>query len=121
MSKDIIDIAKKRYHDKVASSTRCLTVDELTKNPDEPFKVHVRPITTEQFQKIRAGEDEIDRCVITLIERALDADGKKLFSYAEKNEMKRFLEPQMLIKLVRRINEDVNSLFDDDGVEVVGN
>lgn len=119
MSKDLLDTIKKRYRERIEKGTRCITVDELTENPEEPYKIYVRPITTEQFQKIRNGEDEIDRCLITLIERAQSEDGKKLFSYAEKTEIKKFFEPQALIKLVRQMNEDINSMFDDDGKDVV--
>jgi hypothetical protein len=122
MSLDVIEMAKKRMKEAIEGKTRVLEVEDLLTKEGETVKMYIRPITSDEFQKMIKGEDEIERAILTIIYRARTEEGKKIFTLPEKNEIRNNFDPAILLKLSRRINEDLADIYtNNDGINVLGN
>ena len=112
---NILDAAKSHFRSKIGNELRCIEVPEWEVN-GEPTKIYYRAsINFLQQEKIMALSDQDKKgeaIVESLIQRALDADGKRLFSSASRTELMRSVDPEIIGRVVGEIagsdeNEDL--------------
>ena len=108
-----LDAAKAHFKDKRAQGLRGpIHVSEWD------LEVYYKPATTFfQEQKVIQLQQEgksVEALVQTLINRALDEDGKNLFTLADKNELMRGVDPAVILKIVTTMGDDEGA--DDEAV-----
>lgn len=78
--------------------------------PDYELTVYFRPVTNlMQQQKVIELHQQgkiVEALVETVITRALDADGKKMFSSADRDELLREVNPDFVIQIATAINNN---------------
>ena len=103
----IIDAAKTHFRQKIGNELQCIDVQEWAEN-GEPGKIYFRPsINFLQQEKIMALADQDKKgeaIVESLIQRALDADGKRLFGSASRTELMRSVDPEIISRIVGEIS-----------------
>jgi len=77
--------------------------------PEWDLKVYFKPATTFQ-QESRIVEltqqgKQVEALVESMIMRALDADGKPLFNKADKTELMREVDPNVIMKIITEMND----------------
>lgn len=112
MSRDLIERAEALKAD-LEGKVRTFEVPELGER-GKPLVIHVYPITTKELQRIIGVVDAIERAAMSIDVRAKDADGRRIF-INERQDIMRGFPPALILKIARRINEDMESLFTDDG------
>lgn len=99
----VIDNAKAHYKEVLGAG-----LQGPIKVPEWDVDVYYKPSAnfTQQAQVIelhQAGKS-VEALVMTLILRALDADGKPLFNKANKAELMRSVDPDVIVRIVDEIN-----------------
>ena len=82
------------------------------------INVYYKPATT-FFQEgkvieLQQAGKTTEALVQTLINRALDEDGKNIFTLADKNDLMRGVDPAVILKIVGAMNDDDG--MDDEAV-----
>ena len=114
----VLERAKTQFRDRLAGGLRSLDVPEWPDADGNPTVVWFKPsLNLRQQQKILAlsSQDKAAEAIaMTLILRALDADGKPLFKTVELGEIMRGVDPDVVARIVTEINADEMS---DDELE----
>lgn len=74
--------------------------------PGKPLVVYWKPITLAEKQRLQAvGEADgyIARLADCLILKAVDADGKKLFTLADKHALRHLVDPDVVARVVLKM------------------
>lgn len=74
--------------------------------PGKPLVIYWKPITLAEKQRLQAiGEAEgyVARLADCLIMKALDADGKKLYTLADKHALRHLVDPDVIARVVLRM------------------
>ena len=66
----------------------------------QPLEIFIRPITLEEQDQIRPYYGTNDALVMTLIMRARDAKGKRLFTKPDRIEIKQWADPRVLERVI---------------------
>ena len=111
----IIDAAKSHFRSKIGNELKSIEVPEWEVN-GEPAKIYFRPsINFLQQEKILALADQDKKgeaIVESLIQRALDAEGNRMFRSANRTELMRSVDPEVISRVVTQI-----SSADETGLE----
>lgn len=89
--------------------------------PEWECQVWFKPATT-FFQESKVIELQqagktVEALVQTLINRALDADGKPLFNLASKQDLMRGVDPAVILKIISQMNDEDS--YDGENLEQV--
>jgi len=76
---DIAQIGRQHFADAMAGELRHLDVTEWRYSDGQPVRIYWRPLTGLQQRKIEEAGSDVARVCTTLIQRALDADGNRIF------------------------------------------
>ena len=120
MSKELMERARARMKKMIENEVREIRVPELGESEEEPLVIYVYPLTTQEYQNMVQFPEEADRCIRTLIERARNEKGEKLYSTVEAKELKKWIDLDLLMRLTREINEDLPDILAVDAEETAG-
>ena len=99
---DVIDRAKSHFSD---FGIQSLEVPEWGEE-DRPLVVYWKPMTIAEKQTLHTvGERDgyVARLVDCLIMKALDSDGKKLFTLENKHSLRHSVDPDVIARIVHRM------------------
>lgn len=74
--------------------------------PEWELTIHATPVTVAERQRIFAGlkgENDYELCVRVLLEKARDAEGKKLFTLADKPTLLQRADSAVVIRVAAEI------------------
>lgn len=103
-----IDNAKKHFDN---IDTKEIEVPEWGEDADNPLKIYCKPITlqeTSKFMKL-AKDDEIELLAYVLIYKALDEEGKKLFTIADRQDFLNRVDRNVLIRVASEIMGNIDT------------
>lgn len=115
MSLEIIERAKE-LKKQVMGEMKIIEAAGLSED-GKALKIYVKPITNEELQRLFRSDDLIERAAMTLVIRARDKDGNRIFAN-EKNEIIRSFPPDLLLQTSREINNDLNDTFGAGGLAI---
>jgi len=112
MTDKIIDQIKSHFN---AKETKIIEVPEWG-NEEHPLYIHASPMTLAQKNRLykMAKDDDLGLMVETLIMKAKDKDGNSLFSRADKPDLMRACDPDVLIRVANSIIGD-----NDDDIDAI--
>ena len=100
---EILDAAKTQFRDRLSSGLSQLVVPEWEVN-GKPTKIYFKSAMTMKEQgevlQLTNTNKQAESVVMTLIIRALDADGKKMFRRAHMTEIMNQLDPDIISRIV---------------------
>jgi len=86
--------------------TRQIEVPEWADDQGNPLIIHCAPITLAEKAKITRAGDEFGRVIMlvhALIIKAEDAEGKKLFTLADKKALAERADPDVIARIVSQM------------------
>jgi hypothetical protein len=86
--------------------TRQIEVPEWADDQGKPMIIYCTPITLAEKAKIARAGDEFGRVMMlvhALIIKAQDADGKKLFTVADKKALSEKADPDVIARIVAQL------------------
>lgn len=100
----IITAAKVHFSERM-SGIRCLTVPEWG-----DAKIYYKPSMNFRDQgavlKLHGDNKPADAVIMTLILKAMDKDGKKLFTKSDMTEMSLHIDPEIVSRIVTEMSDD---------------
>jgi len=107
----IFERATKQYKEKIAG-TISLSI-EVPEWPDEQGQaslLYFKPVNTLRFREFSrfvelARQQTVESALDIIILRALDENQQAVFKPAQRAELFRSLDPQVILKIIRRMNE----------------
>ena len=107
---DILSRAKAHYRDRLSAPLQYVEVPEWPDEKGEPTKIFYRSsMTLSEQQEIlalnQAGKVG-EALIATLIAKALDEDGKKLFKLVNRHEFMRQVDSEVIAQIVSQMNQD---------------
>lgn len=106
----ILDSAKAHFREKLSGGLRYVEVPEWPDKDGEPSKIYFKAgLNFLQQEKILSLSDQgkkAEAIVEAFIQRALDADGKPLFRSANRIELMRSVDPDIISRLVGEMSQD---------------
>ena len=112
---EILEGAKAHFRDRLAGGLRFIEVPEWGKD-GEPAKIFYKPsLNFQQQEKIlKLSEDgkKGEAIIQALIERALDADGNRIFRQVNRLELMKQVDPEIISRIVSDMSSDEESLED---------
>jgi len=118
MSKDIMDRMKQIRAD-LMGEVRSFDVKGLGEDGG-PLTIYVHPVTAAELKKIWSHTNRVDAAIESIVQRARDEQGERLFKDIEFDSFMRFWLPKYIIKVAMQINEDVNSMTYEGVIDAVG-
>ena len=108
MSKKLMDRIRTHFD---AKESKIIEVFEWGEE-DEPLIIYASPLTLGQKNKLykMSKDDDLGLMVEALIMKAKDAEGNCLFSRADKPELMRNCDPDILIRVASQIIEGSTNL-----------
>jgi hypothetical protein len=84
-----------------------MIVDEWSTD-ESPCEIFWKPSTLSQRDKIfkYIADNSLEGLAESIVQRVLDADGKKMFTQIHKKELMTRQDPDVLIRIVSAMNED---------------
>ena len=110
--------AEERYLAQLQGAEHTVEVPEFG-TEDAPATITVRPITTEEYRAIIRHEDAIEQGVETIVQRSRTVDGTRMFGADAATRLKRTLTPDVVLRIARDINADMDGLFSGDWYDSV--
>lgn len=111
----ILDGAKAHFRERLSGGLQCLEVPEWGSD-GQPAKIYYKPsLNFQQQEKILKLSDEgkkAEAIVQALIERALDEDGNRIFKQANRLELMKQVDPDIIARVVGDMSQDDDSLDD---------
>lgn len=114
----LIDRLKSDFKDKLSNGLSVIEVDELG-DDSGPFKIYFRRMTLEQQGKIykAMSTGNLDFMALSLIERALDEDGKKMLVPSDIVELKKRSDGELVQKICAMMSEEQERANDPEEIE----
>jgi len=112
---DILDAAKTQFRDRLSSGLSQLVVPEWEVK-GKPIVIYYKPSMTMKEQgevlKLANTNKQAESVVMTLIIRALDADGNRMFRKADMTEIMNQTDPDVISQIVVGMGGDELDLDD---------
>lgn len=106
----VLDNAKGHFKEKLAGGLQKVTVEEW--KTDVFFKAAYPFAVEQEIIRLQSEGKTVEALVQTLISKALDPDGKPLFSKFDKVNLMNEVDPNVIIKVCAALNTPVDSLED---------
>ncbi len=103
----VLDKAKNHYQTILSGGLQSIEVPEW--ETTIYFKAVTNFAVEQKIIELHAKGKTVEAMIESLIQRALDADGKRLFNTADKQVFMREVDPNVIIAIVTRMNEVSNS------------
>ena len=110
----VLDNAKEHFKESLANGLEKIAVPEW--NTTVYFKPSVNFATQQRVIKLHQEGKLAEALVETLIARALDKDGKRMFGINDATELMHQVDPDVIVKVCTYINT-----FDKSGEKSLGN
>lgn len=105
----ILEAAKAQFRDRMSGKLQYSEVPEWQVD-GKPTKIYYKPSMNFKDQgevlKLHAENKQAEAVAMTLILRAMDEDGVKLFKRANLTEMMRSLDPEIISRVVSEMGGD---------------
>ncbi len=112
---NVLEAAKTQFRDRLSGGLSQLVVSEWEVN-GKPTKIYFKPSMTmkEQGEVLKLANDnkQAESVVMTLIIRALDADGNRMFKRAHMTELMNQTDPDVISRIVVGMSGDEVDLDD---------
>mgnify|MGYP004000734107 CR=1 FL=1 len=112
---DVLNAAKTQFRDRLSSGLSQLVVPEWEVN-GKPITIYYKPSMTMKEQgevlKLANTNKQAESVVMTLIIRALDADGNRMFRKADMTEIMNQTDPDVISQIVVGMGGDELDLDD---------
>lgn len=107
---DIIAAGKLDWRGKLAAPMSSIVIEEW-----KGCEIFFKPATLEQKNAIYQylANNDLQSIAETIVRRALDADGKKLFSNADKKAFMNQMDPDIVSRVAVAINEEPESTVEE--------
>lgn len=94
--------------------TQSMTVEEWGTD-ESPCEIFWKPSTLAQRDKIfkYIAENSLEGLAESIIQRCLDADGKRMFTPIHKKELMTRQDPDVLVRIVSAMNEDEGATIEE--------
>ena len=113
----ILDNAKAHFRDKMGGTLRSVSVPEWTNGEAEPVRIYFKPSMTlrDQGEIIELSQNgkTAEGLAMTLFNRALDENGKRLFVKANMTELMRMVDPDVIAAVCTAMSVD-DDMTDED-------
>ncbi len=113
----ILDNAKAHFRDKMGGTLRSVSVPEWTNGEAEPVRIYFKPSMTLQAQgeilELSQNGKTAEALAMTLITRALNEEGKRLFVKANMTELMRLVDPDIIAEVCSAMSGD-DDMTDED-------
>lgn len=109
MSK-ILEAAKTHFRDRMSGDLLCIEVPEW--DTKIYFKASMNFKEQGEVLKLHGDNKPAEAVVMTLILKAMDADGVKLFKRANMTELMRSVDPEVVSRIVSEMNDDEPTVED---------
>jgi len=105
----ILAKAKTHWRDKLVAPMESVVV------PEWDTTIYFKPTTLAQRNTIfrYVNDGSLESLVQTLIIRALDEDGKRLFSNADKKDLMEKVDPDVIVNVVSAMNDEPETTVED--------
>ena len=118
MSKEIMDRMKQIRAD-LMGEVRSFDVKGLGEDGG-PLTIYVHPVTAAELKKIWGRANRMDVAIESIIQRARNEQGERLFKDIEFDSFMKFWLPEYILEVAAHINEDMVSVLDSGVVDTVG-
>lgn len=110
----IIERAKAHFQAKLAGEMSFIDVPEWGEN-DQPLRVYWKPISMAARNKIFKfwNDGSLEALVETLIQRARNEDESKMFVQANRTELMRSVDPDVISRVVNAMQGDDQEVEDN--------
>ena len=112
---EILESAKSHFRARLGSGLQSIQVPEWKVN-GEPATIYFKPsLNFQQQEKILKLSDEgkkAEAIVQALIERALDADGNRIFRQVNRLELMKQVDPEVISRIVAEMSSDEMDIDD---------
>ena len=99
----VLDKAREHFKEQMANGLQSVEV------PEWDVTIYFKPQANFQAQqrviKLHSEGKLAEALIETLLVRALDKDGKKLFGFGDKDTLMREVDPEVIVRVVTAINE----------------
>lgn len=99
----VLDKAKNHYQTILSGGLQSIEV------PEWETTIYFKPVTNftveQKIIELHSKGKTVEALVESLIQRALDADGKRLFTTADKVTLMREVDPNVIVSIVTKMNE----------------
>lgn len=97
--------AKAHFKAQLDGEPGCVEVPEWGE-PDKPARIYFKPQTLAEKNKIFSATESgrLEAIAVTLIVRSRNEDGSKVFSEADKFELMRSYDPDVMARVVNAMN-----------------
>ena len=113
----ILDNAKAHFRERMGGTLRSVSVPEWTNGEAEPVRIYFKPSMTLQAQgeigELTQNGKIAEALAMTLINRALDENGKRLFVKANMTELMRMVDPDVIADVCNAMSAD-DDISDED-------
>ncbi len=105
----ILAKAKTHWRDKLVAPMESVVV------PEWDTTIFFKPTTLAQRNTIfrYVNDGSLESLVQTLIIRALDEDGKRLFSNADKKDLMEKVDPDVIVNIISAMNDEPETTIED--------
>ena len=102
----VIDRAKTHFSEQLNGDAVVVEAPEWLDDDGSPTLIYVLPMTMEERSKIykHSSVNSLEALVETLLQRARGADGKLLFSFADRVHLMRKVDPVVIERVVIEMN-----------------
>lgn len=111
-----MEAGKAHFKELVSSEPRCVEVPEWPID-GQPMKIYYKPTMNFKDQgvvlKLHGENKPAEAVCMTLILKAMDADGNKMFRRMDLEEMMRTFDPEIVSRVVAEMSEDDGVTVED--------
>jgi succinate dehydrogenase/fumarate reductase flavoprotein subunit len=104
----IIEIAQAQFKEKMSGALKFVDVPEWKNENGELTRIYFKPSATfSQFaktSKLFAQQETVKAIIQTFIDRALDAEGRRLFNQMEFLQIEKHCDPEVITRIVTEMN-----------------
>ena len=106
---ELLARAKTHWRDKLVAPMESVVV------PEWDATIYFKPTTLAQRNRIfkYVNDGSLESLVETLIIRALDGDGKKLFNNNDKKALMESVDPDVIVRVINAMNEEPETTVED--------
>ena len=102
---NVLEAAKVHFRDRMSGDLKCIDVPEWD-NAKIYYKASMNFKDQGEILKLHGDNKPAEAVVMTLIVKALDADGNKMFKRANMTEMLRSVDPEVVSRIVAEMSDD---------------
>ncbi len=107
----ILEAAKVHFRDRMSGDLKCVTVPEWG-DANIYFKPSMNFKEQGEVLKLHAENKPAEAVIMTLILKAMDENGAKLFKRANMTEMMRSIDPEVVSRIVTEMSDDEPTVED---------